>query len=664
MPLKTLLFNRGVFIENTKNIGWIGIAYFLSLFFAVPLQILMIYTRDNYYRSYTLVADNLFRLSDGFQLILLSVIPVLLALVLFRYVHVKLSTDYIHSLPIKREALYHQHVLFGLGVLVIPVFFIGLILLIISSFIELPHLLSLADIATWMGTTILFTVFIFMAAVFAAMFTGMSVLQGVLTYILLFFPAGVTMLLFMNVKYSFYGIAVDYYLSKKIEKLIPFVRASQLGFEALTGKEISVYFLFIVVFYVIALLAYCKRKVEVASQAIAFKSLEPVFLYGVTFCAMLLGGLYFGETQNSTSWLLFGYVFASIIGYFVALMIVEKTWRVLTKWKGYGIYALSICVLAIVFQFDITGFEKRIPAVGDIERIYFAPHFYLMDGHDYYIEEEYLTQNYYYQDEQNKENIVALHEQIIKKQNSNEKGGWERRQFAIAYELTSGKQLVRHYQVPVTFLEEHKGLYGAIIESDEHKYNVNSVLRITDTNTVDKITIISNRGTQQVSLNNRSDISEFHQILQTEIMDETYDDLMDDRSEWSNIEYLLSDDKRVFSSWKKSHDQIEAWLQERDLVKQARLTADDIDFAVIVKRDERHLYEYMRYENDLLNFEKTPGSIRIEEFDELEECLLASSWNDSGKYVIAYYYEKDTFSPLFETIDDKHVPEFIRKKLN
>ncbi|UTW68775.1 hypothetical protein KHA80_15305 [Anaerobacillus sp. HL2] len=41
--------------------------------------------------------------------------------------------------------------------------------------------------------------------------------------------------------------------------------------------------------------------------------------------------------------LFFGYIFASIIGYFVALMIMKNR-RVLTKWKGYMDYLSLLCV--------------------------------------------------------------------------------------------------------------------------------------------------------------------------------------------------------------------------------------------------------------------------------------------------------------------------------
>ena len=87
-----------------------------------------------------------------------------------------------------------------------------------------------------------------------------------------------------------------------------------------------------IILYGVSLYLYKKRKTESASEAIAFSKLRTIFKYGVTFCTMLFGGVYFSAVQsNSFIWMIFGYIIGAIIGYYIAEMVLQKTWRVFTQ---------------------------------------------------------------------------------------------------------------------------------------------------------------------------------------------------------------------------------------------------------------------------------------------------------------------------------------------
>ncbi|OIJ11617.1 hypothetical protein BKP35_11800 [Anaerobacillus arseniciselenatis] len=670
MRLKTLLFNQGIFVQNVRSVGWIFIAYLLCLLFAVPLRILMVTSsRDDYLRMYEFTGETLFRFSSGFQMILMFTVPVLLGIFIFRYLQVKLSADYIHSLPIKREALYQQNVIFGLGVVVIPVLITGLILLILSSFVDAPNVLNIGTIAAWVATTIVVNVFVFMATVFVAMFTGISVFQGVLTYILLVFPAGVTVLFFMNVNYFLRGFAVDYYLDHQVERWLPFVRVGELTHTPFSGGDFLGFFIIAIAFYLVALFVYQRRKVEMASQAVAFRVLRPVFLYGVTFCAMLLGGMYFGQTQGTFGWRLFGYIVASLIGYVVAQMILEKTWRVLGKWKGYGVFVVAMAILALLIKFDVTGYENRVPVAENVERVYLSDSAHWLSTRRPLSEHEeaIYRQQHFYEDRENIDRIINLHEEVIAGERSYDQNRRFYRQAVFYYELTNGRKLVRAFQVPVEFYTKPNEPLAKLMESEEYKYNYFPVLRLENTDEINHIRISSNRGGhREIIITDATEIKEFHQLLQKDIKEMTHDEFTDGKS-WAWIEYsLISDDRRNYlnADWKKSYEKIEAWLEARDLARQARFTAEDIAFAVVGKR-EAEMIETGRVDVGE-DFKDREGTIRIEDVEELKELLDKSSmvWNDEGKYVIAYYYEDDLNRPHFETISAEHVPDSILQQLN
>ena len=198
MRQKTSLFNKGIFVQDLRSVGWIGIVYFLLLVAVGPLQILL--NVEHYHK--TLMQSKIsneislpeFLGSAEAYTILTCILPVALAVLLFRYLHTKLAGDYIHSLPIKRNALFHQRMLTGIGILVLPLFLNALIMLGVGQGYHLGEVYSIKSVGLWFITVLLFNLLVFTGSTFVAMFTGMSLLQGVFTYIMFVFPVGILMI--------------------------------------------------------------------------------------------------------------------------------------------------------------------------------------------------------------------------------------------------------------------------------------------------------------------------------------------------------------------------------------------------------------------------------------------------------------------------------------
>jgi ABC-2 type transport system permease protein len=665
MRLKTLLFNRGILIQDIRNVGWISLGYLICLLFSLPLQLLMAYTRDNEFHHY-IPPKSLFALSNDFQVFMTFTFPVLLAIFLFRYIQVKLSSDFTHSLPLKREQLFNQRVLFGLLVLIIPIFVTAASLVAFSQFLPYDELLSVSSVLIWMSFTILFNVFVFLAGVFVAMFTGMSVLQGALTYILFIFPVGVTVLFFTNLEFYLFGFTANYYLNQQLENMIPFIRITQLERLPLTVNEITIYLVLCIVFYLSAMLVYKKRHAETATQAIAFETLHPVFKYGVTFCTMLMGGLYFGSIQGGLGWIIFGYITAAFLGYFLATMILEKTWRVFSKWKGYLVFLVVVAILGFSFQIDMFGFEKKIPNIEEVQGVYFGESIHSILDRDPNIDPflferpVYIEPDYYYEQPETIESIHALHEQIIKEKSQLKKTSFQSNSVALRYDFKNGDQLVRYYQIPI---QTYQKQYREIVESPEYKLNQNPVLQVGDITNIDRITINSYRAGNRVRLTDKQDIEEFHQLLQTDINNQTFEETLDYRNWWSEIEYEFGDNKYLNVSWQKSYTLIEDWLAEKGLLAQARVTADDLSYAYVIKNEEnRELYDFV-YENRLEeNLVQREDAIKLEDPLQLDELLTKSGGNHRGEYIIGFYLKNSVY-PEFETISMDQAPEFLINKL-
>lgn len=80
MLSKALWFNRSIWLQHFRNIGWIAIVHLLLLLAIVPLPIMMAYTNGKNQLDYLRGLKNVFDISAPFQGMLVFTIPVLLGI--------------------------------------------------------------------------------------------------------------------------------------------------------------------------------------------------------------------------------------------------------------------------------------------------------------------------------------------------------------------------------------------------------------------------------------------------------------------------------------------------------------------------------------------------------------------------------------------------------
>jgi ABC-2 type transport system permease protein len=663
MPSKTSLFNKEIIIQSIKSVGWVGLVYLLGLLFALPLRILMIFTSERYYYH---DIKNLFSVYFEIQIVLMMVIPVLLAIFLFRYLQVKPSTDMIHSFPIKRERLYNHHILMGTVFLTLPVVFTAFLVFVFTKTLDLEQTFSLVDIVHWTGATLVITLFLFLSSVFVGMFTGISAIQGVITYIVLIFPIGFYFLFMYNLKFFVYGFPYDYYLGANLEKFSPLIRTSSFKFDLMNVTEVLVYLFLSLVLYVLSMLVYKKRKLEAVSEAIAFRQLRPAFKYTVTFCFMLMGGMYFGEMEkNNLYWIFFGYAAGSMIGYFVAEMVLQKSWRVFKSFKGYIVYAGAAVFLLAIVLFDFTGYEKRVPDVRSIEQVYFGKnvHFYINKDtpreNSFALERKGGIRGIY----DNPENISAIrnfHIKLVQDKNQMQAKNSSQDNAVFIYELKNGEKLIRQYRI--TDKDTYAAYYKPIYESLEYKKNHYQLLHV-DPAAVEKITVSpEGRVDKRAVITNLEDIKKAIKALREDIVNQTYEDITDPRKPWAHIEFLL-EDQRIHLQWEKSFTKFGKWLAADGKIENARISADDIDYALVIKQEDMKEapYRTRRHEELIQKFKTRENVLKITDEARIEASLRDSSesWEHKGSYLIAFFY-KNAVSEI-RSFDEKYVPDFIKE---
>ncbi|MEJ9305583.1 DUF6449 domain-containing protein [Priestia megaterium] len=669
MQSKTSSFNRGMWIQSMRNVGWIGALYTLVLLFIVPLQIILRYTGEvNKDGIYTEKLKTLFEVVGSLQFLFMFTVPVVLAIFLFRYIQTKSAADYIHSLPISRGALFWQNVLLGIVSLVLPVIISAIVLFLIKDSVNVDDLYTIRLILRWAIDTIILNIFVFSGAVFAGMFTGMSILQGAFIYILFILPAALIQFFIMNVKFYWYGFATTYYSGENLQDLVPFIHIIDL---LDSGKEsyltLVIYAIVACVLYFIAYIAYRKRSLEIATHAIAFKWLKPIFIYGLTTCSLLLWGMYFGEMKDSFKWLIFGYVFGSLLGYILGHMILAKTWRVFDKWKGYLLFVAAAIIIGIGLKADVFGYSSYLPNQENIQSVYFDEDDYsLTDNSKSHDPEngDYYRPPYYYSDKNTVNFIRALHKQIIKDQpniSKREIQSGDAREITFAYNLKNDKKVVRQYTIREA---DYKAFYKRIIETPEYKKHSFYILEPDNKNMryVKEVQINAMyKSGEPIVIKDPNKIEDLKQAIRKSIQNQTYEDTQSNQQSWSSIDFMDGNGRSVDSiPFEKSYKEVEKWLKHEKMFEDARVMPEDVSNIVVLKNKDHEILHNAWVDTPSI-LTKRKGALTIKDSKQINYFLSHTTIQEQGDYIVVFRYKNS--SPEVQMFDANMIPTELKEKL-
>lgn len=651
MPSKMSWFNKEIVVQIGRSTGWISIVYFLGLLFALPIHIMMIFSKEQPI-SYQKV-QNLFQYNFSIQMPLLITVPVLMAIFLFRYLHVKKAADLMHSIPVKREKLYHHYALSGFVLLIVPIVIIAIVLLLTHTAMDLGPYFTKTDILYWAGMTILMNVTLYTVGLFVAMMTGMSVIHAVLTYIALFFPVGITLLIFYTFKVLFYGYPSDYYLAKQLENMSPLTYAMSLNSRHFDGTLVFLYGVLALCLYWLSLFFYKKRKLEAASEAISFIKLRSIFKYGVTFCIMLVGGVYFHEVSyTSSGWTVFGYLIGAIVGYFIAEMILQKTWRVFGRLKGLAVYLAVIALAGAVLQ-SLGFYENRIPKLAEVKSVILSDNASMLQDQNIFggnfVSPLPLKE---------KESIAAvrnLHEQIIAHKNMNLPNQNQKDYCVVKYELKDGSTFIREYRIDKMLYDNYlKPIYG----SAEYKRATKQIFQIKP-NKIQAISILANSPDgRKVMVYEPQEVKQVLNLLKADILNESYEDSVYYENRGSTIELDLGRGRIVNFSFQPTYHQLAKWLQEKNMLEKARVTADDVDHIVVAKNTFGEVMDPGLIPKKV---EDQTNKLSLTDKGQITDALNLAGTRSSD-YIALFYYKQGKYPEIFY-YDEEHAPDYVKSEL-
>lgn len=383
-------FNTTLFKKNLTRFWPIWSLYLVIWLFALPINLVLEVTNNNSADRRLVDATyfaqkGILEIAESMTVPMAVIFAILVAMAVFSYLYNNRSAHAYHSLPIRREGLFLTSYLSGLKFFTMPLFIVFVLTLIAEALFGYVHLVNLL---LWLFLQLFTTVFFYSFAVFCAMFTGnlfaLPAFYGILNGLVVFLWAIVHNLL-RTYLYGYYQVdgverVIQWFtpvwmLSEEFAQVthnVAEVNGIGENIHTFVGLQYAIaYAFFGILLAVVGLLVYRKRHLESAGDVVSQPKMRPVFRYGVaTCCALGFGCLLFSifsySLGNSPLSLFVWFALCGIIGYFVAEMLLQKSFRVLHRWKGCVVLVACLGLFTYGVTHDFFGFVYRIPAADSV----------------------------------------------------------------------------------------------------------------------------------------------------------------------------------------------------------------------------------------------------------------------------------------------------------
>ena len=386
MKSKTSFFNRGIARNLLRRFWPLWAAYFGVLLLLLPVNLssqaqrLNFASEDALYWAQAVAGMDVSAAQAGMAAVFLSgFAAVIAAMAMFHYLYQSRSCGLMNCLPVRRETVFCTAWLTGLA----PLLLSDVLTVLLTALFFCPRgLLHLSALWDFLALAVLGNLAFYGFAVFCAMLTGnLLVLPAV--YAVLNFTAAVAEGAARELLSGFVfgmtnGASALHFLSP------PVFLAEKLGTSWLQPYGYELYGLGTLAVYAAAglllsgaaLLLYKRRRMETAGDVVAIQVLKPVFKYCLCFGTALVFAdatiqlFYRAEARGlAAAGLVLGLMLVgAFIGYFAAEMLIQKTLKVFRgMWKGVAVACAVIVVFVGVFEFDLTGYERRVPAPEDVD---------------------------------------------------------------------------------------------------------------------------------------------------------------------------------------------------------------------------------------------------------------------------------------------------------
>lgn len=396
MRSATSFFDKTLFRSQLKHTWPLWLGYTALWLFLVPV---MLFSELSAYQlGYSAADASYLLLNTGVRggIFISFFFGLFFAMLAFSHLTQSRATNGFHALPVRRETIFLTAYLTGLFCQLSTI----LVTFLLGAAVSAPlHLSFWSVTAAAMGSAMLEAVFFYSFAVLCMMMTGQILAAPVFYFVGNILVPGMEYLLRNFAGNFLYGYSghTDVTLDFLSPPLYMYLRVHIASIETCESDSyyvtayalehrsfmiLALYALAGLIIALIALLLYRTRKSEMTGSTVAFPWATPIFKYGVAFCTAVALGQFlyyflFGQYRSSGNDSLPGTILcmaaAGLVGYFVAEMLIRKSFRVFRAGaKGAAIVAGALVLLGVAMSFDLTGYEKRVPDESEIESVYYT----------------------------------------------------------------------------------------------------------------------------------------------------------------------------------------------------------------------------------------------------------------------------------------------------
>lgn len=388
MQSRTSLFNSALFRKNMTRFWPIWAVYGVIWVLALPGNLLSEYL--NGYMQPEFAPGNV----DSLVMNVASTLGIALAfgfgciaaLAVFSYLYQHRSAVAMHTFPLRRECLFVTNYLSGLAFFVLP---LAVVFVLTLGAEAVCGAVNVSGLLVWFTAQVGYVLFFYSFAVFCAMFTGNAFAMPVFYGILSVLAPVMALMADTTFQKFIYGYSSSGRMNDIATILSPLVnlyeRVHQL--DRMLDDETILYYMsgwgWIILYALVgvvlaaaALLVYRRRQVESAGDVVSVALVRPVFKYGVAVCsALTFGSVLFEFFFDSNSAYSAGIMLVLLVlcggaGYFVAQMLLDKSFRVFTRhWKGFvGLSFTLIAAVGLVY-FDPFQLVYTIPPANQVKSV-------------------------------------------------------------------------------------------------------------------------------------------------------------------------------------------------------------------------------------------------------------------------------------------------------
>lgn len=419
------------------------------------------------------------------------VVPVFAALLIYRYMQQQSSAAIVHSLPYSRKQLFHSSFISGIILCLVPIVITGTVLMLTSIIggpvtelvfdpatgFEEYNVFSVKAILIWTGIICLMNIVVFTFAVFAAVLTGSTLIQGILSLVLLFIIPVILAMTNTLAADMLYGYTSPSWIETMCGYTSPILgMVMERGWQPLLCYACTALVLYVISYYL-----YKNRNMEKATDTLIFNLSKPVVKYVLTFAGMCCFALFLNSMYDGDGMAIIyiGAAAGALVTYVAVDMLIQKRIRIKGFVKGFTIYIAAAVVFFGLFAFDIFGYESRVPDIDDIKGISIGG---ITDG--LYIESacEGGFDLCLIEDPEVIAEVQKMHRDIIEEKENffpnlnryyakfagTEKYSYLESYVTLKYELKNGNTVNREYRVPSEWLYENESVRKTV-ESKAYK---------------------------------------------------------------------------------------------------------------------------------------------------------------------------------------------------